>query len=112
MWSDIEVVACTNSADSVNASGRSTPIIINTYAGNDTITGGSGNDVLYGGDGNDVITGGSGADTLYGEGGDDKLYTRDAVDDARIDGGPGTDQAQVDASPKDRNQISIESLIA
>jgi Ca2+-binding RTX toxin-like protein len=74
-------------------------------SGNDMITGsgvanaldgGAGKDKLNGGAGNDVLTGGAGADTLKGAGGNDVLYGRDGERDV-LDGGKGTDSAQIDA---------------
>lgn len=89
-------------------------------AGNDTITGGAKSDRLYGDDsatttagtdgadsisggaGNDSINGGGAADTLHGDAGNDTIFSRDSVIDT-IDGGPGTNKAQVDATDVQSN---------
>jgi len=59
-------------------------VVINGYAGNDTIiastltkdtivTAGLGNDMIYGGAGNDLLDGGAGDDTISGGAGNDRL---------------------------------------
>ncbi len=92
-------------------------------SGADSITGNSGNNVLHGNGGNDTINGGDGNDSIYGEGGIDKLlggngndtlYARKpsnstSADNDALDGGAGTDKAQVDSSD---SKTSIESLLA
>ena len=78
-------------------------------SGNDILFGESGKDLLYGGDGDDSLDGGSHSDRLYGEAGhntllgqagDDTLYSRNASADI-LDGGGGTDRAQVDDNAMD-----------
>lgn len=64
-------------------------------AGSDRLYGGEGNDVLDGGSSNDRIWGEGGSDYLLGRAGNDSLFSRDSVADV-IDGGAGTDRAQVD----------------
>ena len=59
------------------------------YAGNDTLDGGEGNDVLSGGPGVDSLSGGTGDDTLYGG------VWEDGTHDTLIDGGDGTDYAEI-----------------
>jgi Ca2+-binding RTX toxin-like protein len=60
--------------------------VLNGGDGDDTLTGGDGADELYGGLGTDGLTGGDGGDLLRGE------------DDAdTLNGGPGDDEAVVDA---------------
>ena len=72
------------------------------------LKGNGGNDSLFGGDGNDTLDGGSGADSLAGQAGNDRLLARDGVIDI-VDGGAGTDSAQVDSNDK---RTSIETLLA
>jgi Ca2+-binding RTX toxin-like protein len=65
------------------------------FGGADSITGAKGDDVLDGGSGSDFIKGGRGDDTIQANDGEAD----------HVDGGPGTDQAEVD--PFD-TVISIE----
>jgi Ca2+-binding RTX toxin-like protein len=65
------------------------------FADDDTLLGGPGADVLTGNKGNDTLTGGPGQDVLSGNEADDTLYTRDGEADT-LDGGNGSDQAQID----------------
>ncbi len=82
-------------------------------AGNDTITGGSGNDMLFGqagndallgkggfdllfgGAGNDTLTGGDADDQMFGEAGDDRMIWNPGDDSDLMEGGEGTDTAEV-----------------
>jgi len=67
--------------------------------GNDTLVGGTGADTMVGGDGNDSLRPGTGADVLSGGAGDDSilylltadLFATQALVDASVDGGDGTD---------------------
>jgi serralysin len=63
------------------------------HFGADTLLGGLGADTLIGQFGNDVLSGGPGADILRGEEGDDRLLlsSLSAAEQARYDGGTGTD---------------------
>ena len=76
-------------------------------SGNDTLTGssvgnyisgGAGADLIHGGAGSDTLVGGAGSDGLYGDDDADFIFARDGVFDT-IDGGPGTDSADVDTTP-------------
>ncbi len=76
-------------------------VVINGYAGNDTIiastltkdviaNGGAGNDSIYGGAGNDLLDGGAGDDLLYGGAGNDRIIAGVAVSEHdTIVGGSG-----------------------
>jgi Ca2+-binding RTX toxin-like protein len=64
--------------------------------GPDVIRGAGGNDVLRGGPGNDRMFGGLGRDILLGDPGSDRLTSRDGERDV-LNGGPGFDEAWVDA---------------
>jgi TolB protein len=69
-----------------------------TGAGSQTLCGASGNDTLHGGAGNDGVKGSAGNDKLFGDGGNDTL--KGLEDPPRRDcmyGGPGADEAYVDA---------------
>ena len=54
------------------------------------------------------MDGGDGRDSLFCGDGDDTLFARDAITDAVLDGGPGTDRA--DKDPADPAP-SIEVLL-
>ena len=97
-FSEIEQVALTERADSVDASSTTTGVEMQAYAGNDTVVGGSGadtisggtgDDSIEGGDGDDVLRTGQGNDTLDGGAGADTLLNS-AGDDSLV-GGAGDD---------------------
>lgn len=88
---------------------------------NDAMNGGSsadkeygeyGNDTIYGGNGNDLLNGGVGINQIYGGDGDDNIYARNGTVDL-VNGGNGTDHAQVDdeVDLKDVKQL-LEDLLA
>ena len=94
----IDATAATSGASNVtvDASGYTVAITINTGAGADVLIGGTGNDTLSAGNGNDTLTGGAGADALNGGGGANVVAeTRDAnfvLADTTLDiGAEGTD---------------------
>jgi Ca2+-binding RTX toxin-like protein len=87
--------------------GNAADRIVGTAAAN-SFKGNGGNDTLSGGDGNDTLNGGGGADQLFGQGGADRLEARDGVIDI-VDGGQGSDSAQVDGNDK---RTSIETVLA
>jgi Ca2+-binding RTX toxin-like protein len=81
---------------------------------NNVVRGGAGNDTLEGSSGNDTIYGDAGIDKIYGQSGNDTIYARKPststlADNDTVDGGIGTDKAQVDSTDK---KVSIESLLA
>ena len=81
---------------------------------NNVIRGGAGNDTLEGSSGNDTLYGDAGIDKLLGQCGDDTIYARKptgslVADNDIVDGGIGTDKAQVDSSDR---KTSIETLLA
>jgi hypothetical protein len=65
--------------------------------GPDIIVGSDAENTIDGNAGGDQITGGRGADGLFGSEGNDQIDSRDGSAD-RVDCGPGTDSALVDAS--------------
>jgi Ca2+-binding RTX toxin-like protein len=67
-------------------------------AGNDALLGKGGVDLLFGGDGNDVLTGGDGNDQMFGEAGDDRMIWNPGEDDDLMEGGTGTDTAEVNGA--------------
>ena len=69
---------------------------IETWTGDDTITGTAGPNVLLSYSGNDTLDAGGGADEIYGEGGDDIIRARDGVNDL-VSCGSGSDTVIVDA---------------
>jgi Ca2+-binding RTX toxin-like protein len=77
--------------------------------GGGTLDGGSGNDSLTGTGGNETMIGGPGADVISAKGGNDTIYARDGVKDTKIDGGPGTDSAQIDTGLD--TTVNVENLL-
>jgi Ca2+-binding RTX toxin-like protein len=63
--------------------------------GNDTLLGLGGFDLLFGGAGNDVLTGGDADDQMFGEGGNDRMIWNPGDDSDLMEGGAGTDIAEV-----------------
>ena len=83
----------------IDASGSTTPVIIDGAGGDDTLLGGSGNDELNGSSGNDTLNGnngddtldgGPGSDTSNGGEGDDTLRMQSNEGNDTLDGGPGS----------------------
>jgi Ca2+-binding RTX toxin-like protein len=64
-------------------------------AGNDTLLGKGGADFLFGGTENDTLTGGDGDDQMFGESGDDRMIWNPGDDSDLMEGGAGTDTAEV-----------------
>ena len=64
-------------------------------ADNDVLNGKGGADLLFGGAGNDVLTGGDGDDQMFGEAGDDRMIWNPGDDTDLVEGGSGTDTAEV-----------------
>ena len=88
-------------------------------AGNDALVGdsksnilrgGAGADAVYGGAGNDSLHGDTGADKLFGQAGNDTLFARSTpLEKDHLDGGAGTDRAQIDTL---NAKTSIETILA
>ena len=96
--SDVENVTGGYGNDVIIGDGKSN--ILRGGAGNDEIRGGAGNDVIYGDDGRDK---------LYGDAGNDTFFARSTVAaNDLVNGGAGTDRAQVDSLD---TKSSIESLL-
>ena len=98
----IELAAGTNFDDNLFAGTQTEAVVIQSYGGNDMLSGSAFNDVIDAGDGMDdiqagagadFISGGAGADSLSGGAGDDVIYF-DATD-ILVSGGAGYDQAFV-----------------
>ena len=64
-------------------------------ADNDILNGQGGTDLLFGGAGNDTLTGGDGNDQMFGEAGDDRMIWNPGDDSDLMEGGTGTDTAEV-----------------
>ena len=64
-------------------------------SGNDVLLGKGGNDLLFGGSENDTLTGGDGDDQMFGEAGDDRMIWNPGDDSDLMEGGAGTDTAEV-----------------
>jgi Ca2+-binding RTX toxin-like protein len=62
---------------------------------NDTLLGLGGTDALFGGAGNDTLTGGDADDQMFGEAGDDRMIWNPGDDSDLMEGGAGTDTAQI-----------------
>jgi len=89
-------------------------------SGNDKITGsgaanfligGAGIDTIRGGGGNDTLQGGDKGDKLYGEAGNDSFFAKDGIIEL-LDGGAGTDFAQVDAGEVVQNLAPAAARLA
>ncbi len=76
-------------------------------SGNDLIVGTAGNNALYGNAGDDTLVSNGGTDALFGGAGNDTLNARDGGA-TYIDGGPGTDVANVDATGD--TTINVETV--
>src|SRR6187401_2358873 len=63
--------------------------------GNDTLLGKGGTDLLFGGEGNDTLTGGDADDQMFGQGGNDRMIWNPGDDSDLMEGGEGTDTAEV-----------------
>lgn len=107
-FSEIEVVAGTDFADTIDASASTADQFVAGNDGADSITGGSGNDTLDGGVGNDTLEGGSGNDSLSGADGADLLFGGRGDDtlsggagDDTLSGGDGNDRLEAGASGAD-----------
>jgi Ca2+-binding RTX toxin-like protein len=79
-------------------------------SGNDSLVGTAKSDTLSGGDGNDTLTGNAGGDVLRGDAGNDRILARDTTKDT-VDGGLGTDAAQVDTGSVADSVLSIETFL-
>jgi Ca2+-binding RTX toxin-like protein len=104
---DVENVLCGSGNDYVSSPDSSN--VANHFVGgwgDDNLYGGGGDDVLEGGAGNDWLGGGAGFDRMFGNDGNDTFFARDNGAMDLIDGGAGSDRAQID--PTDM-LTSIES---
>ncbi len=72
--------------------GVMTPLRIDGGDGADTIMGGGVGDIIHGGAGNDLIVGGRGNDSLFGDGGVDTFVWNPGDASDVMDGGTGADQ--------------------
>ena len=70
-------------------------------SGNDTLLGKGGADQLFGGSGNDVLNGGDGDDQMFGEAGNDRMIWNPGDDNDLMEGGDGTDTAEVNGGNGD-----------
>jgi Ca2+-binding RTX toxin-like protein len=82
---------------------------IDTFDGDDVLTGSPGPDALYSSDGNDRIDAGPGADSVGAGRGDDVVVSVDGATD-RVDCGRGTDRLQADlpGAQPDRADVAID----
>jgi Ca2+-binding RTX toxin-like protein len=97
-----------------NLVGSKNDDVLSGLGGNDTLIGGGGNDRLDGGADADVLNGDEGADTLIGGSGIDRLFGGSGNDvliwdpqDARVDGGAGTDLLRIDGAGKTLNLLAV-----
>ncbi|MEO0379410.1 MAG: DUF4214 domain-containing protein [Pseudomonadota bacterium] len=70
--------------------------VVNSGAGNDSVSGASGNDTITGGEGNDTISGGAGNDIIAGNSGADSVSGGTGFDVATQDGGISSYTVTVD----------------
>ncbi len=94
-FAEIEVVQTGAGDDTVTGSDGSDHVL--TGDGADTIHGGAGDDTFDAGDGNDTVRADEGDDSVLGGGGDDALYGFEGSD--TIDGGLGDDLINTRTSP-------------
>ena len=105
------------SANTLNASSKTTEVLLDGGAGDDTLLGGSGDDLLVGGEGADQLRGGAGNDQLFVDGADLAALTSltGSAKSTRINGGEGydslvvLDNSQVNLVVDD---IGVEAVIA
>lgn len=104
--------------DTIVTNGLAEPATLSGGSGDDgllggpagsNLNGGSGDDSVSGGSGNDTITGFSGVDVLYGNGGNDTFFEYDGYADT-LNGGSGTDNAQVDGDLDSTTAIESVTL--
>ncbi len=86
-FADIEYIATTAYADSIDGQADGGGMYYDTRGGNDTIRGGTGADSVKAGTGNDLIMGGGGADHVNGDDGDDTVFGEDGNDTLNGDAG-------------------------
>ena len=77
---ELEAVHAGSGNDTLDASGLTENVVLDSGAGQDTLTGGAGSDVLVGGEGKDTLSGGAGHDILVIDSSDE------------FSGGDGVDQ--------------------
>jgi Ca2+-binding RTX toxin-like protein len=82
---------------------------IYSFDGSDTVYGGDGNDMISTAQGNDVIDLGRGRDTIYAGSGDDRIEGI-TIENASsvIDGGSGSDRADIDVSASNNSNSNFE----
>ena len=88
-FEEIEAVETGSGDDTIDASGSPVGVVVDSGAGDDTITGGAGDDTFAAGAGDDTIAGGAGADSIDGGEDDDSLLGGAGAD--TIVGGDGAD---------------------
>ncbi len=86
-FADIEYIATTAYADSIDGQADGGGMYYDTGGGNDTIKGGAGADSVKAGTGNDLIMGGGGADHVNGDDGGDTVSGEDGNDTLNGDAG-------------------------
>lgn len=93
-FTDIEAVALTDYADTVNGTANTQAMAVSGNGGADALTGGSAADSLFGGAGSDTLTGGDGADLIDAGGDNDTIFG--GAGDVVL-GGDGTDVLDLSA---------------
>lgn len=93
------------SANILNASNKTTEVLLDGGAGDDTLLGGSGDDMLVGGDGADQLQGGAGNDQLFVDGADLAALANltGSAKSTRLNGGEGYDNLIV----LDNSQLNL-----
>lgn len=108
LFSEIEQILFTDQGDVFDGNAVATGFVVDTGAGNDTLTDGAGNDWLAGGAGDDILQAGTGSDTLSGGDGNDLLIRggTDANDVLNVlNGGAGDDTIQLQDGINVNDQI-------
>jgi hypothetical protein len=98
-----------SSANILNASSKTTEVLLDGGAGDDTLLGGSGDDILLCGEGADQLQGGAGNDQLFVDGADIAALSAltGAAKATRINGGDGYDSLVV----LDNSQLNLNLAI-
>jgi Ca2+-binding RTX toxin-like protein len=104
-------------ANVLNASSKTTEVLLDGGAGDDNLLGGSGDDILLGGEGADQLQGGAGNDQLFVDGADLTALAAltGTAKSTRINGGDGYDSLVVlDNSQLNlvADDINVESVLA
>ena len=108
-FSGFERIVGSTGSDTINLSGATRKLKVESGNGVDIVTTGGGDDTLIGGTGDDVLSGGAGRDVLEGEGGRDTLTGGADSDTFKFSGQHGRDTI-TDAGDGDRIDVAGSTL--